>query len=197
MKSNRSCRSELQHEQLRHSTRISRLQKNRPAGKRDPDGVRPHEIRAAGAHQPGGKRGQSRGAESSSPPPTARPPRPSPTPRPRPRAFEAEGEAEAAKALPVFQQNPELANFLLRIDALQQSLNQRSTLIFDERTPPFDLFQQSADQCAGPVTMSDEHEHDHQHEHPAPAPVTPETPVRRRWPRRCAAVLRLSKSSCC
>ena len=38
------------------------------------------------------------------------------------------------------EQNPELANFLLRIDALQQSLNQRSTLIFDERTPPFDLF---------------------------------------------------------
>ena len=52
-----------------------------------------------------------------------------------------EGEAEAAKMLPVFQQNPELANFLLRIDALKQSLNQRSTLIFDERTPPFDLFQ--------------------------------------------------------
>jgi len=51
-----------------------------------------------------------------------------------------EGEAEAAKVLPVFQQNPDLANFLLRIDALQQSLNQRSTLIFDERTPPFDLF---------------------------------------------------------
>jgi membrane protease subunit HflC len=51
-----------------------------------------------------------------------------------------EGEAAAARMLPVFQQNPELANFLLRIDALQQALNQRSTLIFDERTPPFDLF---------------------------------------------------------
>jgi modulator of FtsH protease HflC len=51
-----------------------------------------------------------------------------------------EGEAAAAKVLPIFQQNPELANFLLRIDALQQALNQRSTLIFDERTPPFDLF---------------------------------------------------------
>jgi len=51
-----------------------------------------------------------------------------------------EGEAAAAMVLPVFQQNPELANFLLRIEALQQSLNQRSTLIFDERTPPFDLF---------------------------------------------------------
>jgi membrane protease subunit HflC len=52
-----------------------------------------------------------------------------------------EGEAAAARVLPVFQQNPELANFLLRISALQQSLNQRATLIFDERTPPFDLFQ--------------------------------------------------------
>jgi membrane protease subunit HflC len=51
-----------------------------------------------------------------------------------------EGEGEAAKTLPVFQLNPELANFLLRLDALQQSLNQKSTLIFDERTPPFDLF---------------------------------------------------------
>ena len=54
--------------------------------------------------------------------------------------IQGEGEAAAAKVLPVFQQNPELANFLLRIDAMQQSLNQRSTLIFDERTPPFDLF---------------------------------------------------------
>jgi membrane protease subunit HflC len=55
--------------------------------------------------------------------------------------IEGAGVAEAAKTLPVFQQNPELANFLLRISALQQSLNQRATLIFDERTPPFDLFQ--------------------------------------------------------
>ncbi len=55
--------------------------------------------------------------------------------------IEGEGVAEAAKVLPVFQQNPELANFLLRVDSLKQSLNQRATLIFDERTPPFDLFQ--------------------------------------------------------
>lgn len=53
----------------------------------------------------------------------------------------AEGEAEAAQTLPVFEQNPQLANFLLRVDALKQSLNQRATLIFDERTPPFDLFR--------------------------------------------------------
>ena len=54
--------------------------------------------------------------------------------------IKGEGEAEAAKTLPVFQQNPDLANYLLRVDALKQSLNQRATLIFDERTPPFDLF---------------------------------------------------------
>ena len=51
------------------------------------------------------------------------------------------GEAAAAESLPVFQQNPELANFLLRLNALEQSLKDRSTLIFDQRTPPFDLFQ--------------------------------------------------------
>jgi membrane protease subunit HflC len=52
-----------------------------------------------------------------------------------------EGEAEAAKILPTFQKNPQLANFLLRIDALGQSLKEHSTLIFDDRTPPFDLFR--------------------------------------------------------
>src|SRR5208283_3006802 len=71
-----------------------------------------------------------------------------------------EGEAAAARVLPVFQQNPELANFLLRISALQQSLNQRATLIFDQR--------------AEPVNMSRDHEPDHTHEPPAPAPVTPD-----------------------
>ncbi len=50
------------------------------------------------------------------------------------------GEAEAAKFLPVFQQNPELANFISRLNALESSLKERSTLIFDGRTPPFDLF---------------------------------------------------------
>ncbi len=51
------------------------------------------------------------------------------------------GLAEAAKSLSVFQQNPELANFLFRLDALESSLKDRSTLIFDQNTPPFDLFR--------------------------------------------------------
>jgi len=54
--------------------------------------------------------------------------------------IEGEGVAEAAKTLPVFQKNPELANFLLSIDAIKQALNQRSTLFFDDRIPPCDLF---------------------------------------------------------
>jgi modulator of FtsH protease HflC len=51
------------------------------------------------------------------------------------------GTAEAATAMKTFQQNPELENFLLRIDALELSLKDHSTLVFDQRTPPFDLFQ--------------------------------------------------------
>jgi membrane protease subunit HflC len=55
--------------------------------------------------------------------------------------IEGQGVAEAAKTLGVFQQNPELAVFQLRLEALKSSLNQKATLIFDERTPPFDLFR--------------------------------------------------------
>ena len=55
--------------------------------------------------------------------------------------IEGAGVAEAAKTLSVFQQNPELAIFQLQLQALKNSLNQKSTLIFDERTPPFSLFQ--------------------------------------------------------
>jgi modulator of FtsH protease HflC len=51
------------------------------------------------------------------------------------------GEAAAAKSLAAFQQNPELANFLFRLSALEDSLKERSTLIFDQQTPPFDLFR--------------------------------------------------------
>jgi membrane protease subunit HflC len=51
------------------------------------------------------------------------------------------GEAEAAKSLAVFQQNPELASFIFRLSALEGSLKDRSILIFDQNTPPFDLFR--------------------------------------------------------
>ena len=51
------------------------------------------------------------------------------------------GQAEAAVPMRTFEQNPDLANLLLRLGALETSLKDKSTLIFDERTPPFDLFK--------------------------------------------------------
>jgi len=56
------------------------------------------------------------------------------------KQIQGEGEAVAAKVLPVLEQNPALANYLLSLDAIQQSLDRQTTLIFDERTPPFNLF---------------------------------------------------------
>ena len=55
--------------------------------------------------------------------------------------IQGQGEAEASKYLAAFQQNPELASFLFRLDALQNSLKERSTLIFDQQTEPFTLFK--------------------------------------------------------
>lgn len=49
------------------------------------------------------------------------------------------GEADAAQYLKAFQQNPELANFIFSLTALENSLKDRSTLIFDQHTPPFNL----------------------------------------------------------
>lgn len=55
------------------------------------------------------------------------------------------GQAEeaAARTLPTFQQEPDLATFLLRIDALKASLNDRTTLILDQNSPPFDLLSRA------------------------------------------------------
>jgi len=54
--------------------------------------------------------------------------------------IQGQGEAEASKYLGVFQQEPQLASFLFRLDALQDSLKEKSTLIFDQQTGPFTLF---------------------------------------------------------
>jgi len=54
---------------------------------------------------------------------------------------QGQGVAEAAKSFAVFQQNPALASLLLNLDALEQSLKSRATLIFDNHDQPFNLFQ--------------------------------------------------------
>lgn len=53
----------------------------------------------------------------------------------------AEGQKALAAIYPTFQQAPELANFLLRLDALETASKDRTTLIFDANTAPFDLLR--------------------------------------------------------
>lgn len=54
--------------------------------------------------------------------------------------IKGEGEAKAAESLAVFQKKPELARFIFKLNALEGSLKERSILVFDQHTPPFDLF---------------------------------------------------------
>jgi len=51
-----------------------------------------------------------------------------------------QGVAAATEASRVFEKNPQLANYLLRLNALEATLTNRTTLIFDQSKPPFDLF---------------------------------------------------------
>jgi membrane protease subunit HflC len=53
------------------------------------------------------------------------------------------GEAEAAKSLAVFKQDPGLASLIFRLNALEGALKDRSILVFDQTTPPFDVFRGS------------------------------------------------------
>jgi len=60
--------------------------------------------------------------------------------------------SEASKSFAVFQQNPELANFLLNLNAMEQSLKDRATLIFDQHSQPFNLFQGYSTNLVNPIT---------------------------------------------
>ncbi len=51
----------------------------------------------------------------------------------------AAGESAAAEHYSVFNQNPEMAIFLRKLEALERILDRRTTLVLDADTPPFDL----------------------------------------------------------
>jgi membrane protease subunit HflC len=51
----------------------------------------------------------------------------------------AQGEAEAIKSLGILQTEPRLANFNMKLSALEQMLKEKTTLILDQSTPPLDL----------------------------------------------------------
>jgi membrane protease subunit HflC len=55
--------------------------------------------------------------------------------------LKGEAQAKAAEYFAIFQQNPELAKFLLGLNALELSVKDRTTLIFDQNSQPFNLFQ--------------------------------------------------------
>jgi len=55
--------------------------------------------------------------------------------------IKGEAQQKVGEYFKVFEQNPELANFLLRLNALQQAIKEHTTLIFDQHSQPFSLFQ--------------------------------------------------------
>ena len=54
----------------------------------------------------------------------------------------AEGDAKAAEYLKVFNENPELAAFLRKLESLKRILASKTTLVLDTNTTPFDFFNQ-------------------------------------------------------
>ena len=55
--------------------------------------------------------------------------------------IQGEGEKIAARSFEVFKQEPDLAVFLLKLKALEQFLQSRTTLILDDSTAPLDLLK--------------------------------------------------------
>lgn len=53
----------------------------------------------------------------------------------------AQGEAEAAEQFKVFEKSPELALFLRKLDALEETLASKSTVVLSSDTQPFDLLR--------------------------------------------------------
>jgi modulator of FtsH protease HflC len=62
-----------------------------------------------------------------------------------------DAESKAAEALQTMNQEPELANFLLRLSGLENFLRERTTLILDQSTSPLDLLNRSANSTPNPA----------------------------------------------
>ncbi len=57
------------------------------------------------------------------------------------KRIRGQAEADVAQYYTNFDQNPALAEFILKLDALKTSLGKNSTLVLDGHTQPFDLLQ--------------------------------------------------------
>ena len=69
----------------------------------------------------------------------------------RAQAIEIEGDAEAQanEHYKVFQQNPELAELLLGLEALEAATKEKTTIVADPSTPPFNLLREGANAMQG------------------------------------------------
>lgn len=56
----------------------------------------------------------------------------------------ADGDAAAVKSYEVFARNPELAEFIRKMEALRSVIRNKTTIIFNTDTPPFDLLKPNA-----------------------------------------------------
>jgi len=71
------------------------------------------------------------------------------------KMIRAEGDAEAAKYYATFKQNPKLAIFLRKLDALGNIMQEKTTLILDTNSAPFDMLKMNAtDLQAGKINQS-------------------------------------------
>ncbi|MBN1675541.1 MAG: protease modulator HflC [Kiritimatiellae bacterium] len=57
------------------------------------------------------------------------------------KRIKAEGDATAAEYYAVFEKHPELAMFLRKLEALQETMKEKSTVILDTDTVPYDLLR--------------------------------------------------------
>jgi membrane protease subunit HflC len=61
------------------------------------------------------------------------------------KRIQGEAQAEVLRYYKVFDEKPELANYILELDALKASLGKNATLIFDSHTQPFNLLTSTND----------------------------------------------------
>jgi membrane protease subunit HflC len=61
------------------------------------------------------------------------------------KIIRSEGDAQAASYYSIFKEEPELAIFLKKLDALKRIVEHKTTLVIDTKTAPFDLLQAGAE----------------------------------------------------
>ena len=70
------------------------------------------------------------------------------------KTIRAEGDAQAAKYYSEFKKNPQLAAFLRKLDSMRKIMGQKTTLILDTDSAPFDILKSGAEKIENPNPAS-------------------------------------------